>query len=320
MSAPPARGVRLAWEELPAQIRAAIEGWLGEPVAEAATQAGGFSPGVAARLRTVSGRRAFLKAVGPEPNRDSPRFHRREARIAAALPASAPVPRLLWSYDEGDDGWVALLYEDIVGRQPQIPWHDDEIARVLDALGELSAALTPSPLPESIAGRLVNEGLFRRAWWGGLLPAPPTTLDRWSARHLPLLAELESQASAAASGDTLLHVDLRADNLLLTPDRVVIVDWPHARIGVAWVDPLFMAPSVAMQGGPDPAAFFARHPAARAADPQAVTSVIALMTGFFTTSALEPPPPGLPTLRAFQEAQGRIARRWLAERLGLPWE
>jgi len=33
-------------------------------------------------------------------------------------------------------------------------------------------------------------------------------------------------------------------------------------------------------------------------------------------SALEPPPPGLPTLRAFQDAQGRAARRMLAERLG----
>jgi Ser/Thr protein kinase RdoA (MazF antagonist) len=171
-----------------------------------------------------------------------------------------------------------------------------------------------------IAGRLADEGLFRRAWWGRILPAPPPTLDPWSRRHLPLLVELESQAAAAAHGDTLLHVDLRADNLLLTEDRIVVVDWPHARIGAAWVDPLFMAPSVAMQGGPDPATFFARLPACRAADPLGVTSVVALMAGYFTTQSLQPPPPGLPTLRAFQDAQGRLARQWLAERLGLPWE
>ncbi len=317
MSAPPpARGIRLDWTALPIRVRAAVEGWLGEPVAAAATQAGGFSPGVAARLCTTSGRRAFLKAVGPEPNPDSPRFHRREAIIAAALPATAPVPRLLWSFDEGEGGWVALLYEDVDGRQPQMPWQPGELDRVLDALGDLTAALTPSPLPGEIAGLLADEGVFRTAWWGRLLADPPSTLDSWAVPRLPLLADLERQAAALSAGNTLLHLDLRADNLLLTPERVVVVDWPHARIGAAWVDPVFMAPSVAMQGGPDPAILFARHSSSVEAHPEAVTAVIALMAGFFTYSALQPPPPGLPTLRAFQEAQARIAWRWLAERMG----
>ncbi len=59
----------------------------------------------------------------------------------------------------------------------------------------------------------------------------PARLDGWSARHLDRLARLEAEAPAAAVGDTLLHLDLRADNLLLTRDRVVVVDWPHARVG-----------------------------------------------------------------------------------------
>jgi len=41
------------------------------------------------------------------------------------------------------------------------------------------------------------------------------------------------------------------------------------------------------------------------------------MAGYFTRSALLPPPPGLPTLRPFQAAQAEIARRWAAERLQL---
>jgi hypothetical protein len=32
-----------------------------------------------------------------------------------------------------------------------------------------------------------------------------------------------------------------------------------------------------------------------------------------SVAALRPPPPGLPTLREFQAAQGAVARRWLAE-------
>ena len=45
--------------------------------------------------------------------------------------------------------------------------------------------------------------------------------------------------------------------------------------------------------------------------------VFAALAGYFTHRALQPPPPGLPTLRAFQAAQGEVARQWLAHRTGL---
>jgi RIO1 family len=34
-----------------------------------------------------------------------------------------------------------------------------------------------------------------------------------------------------STGTTLLHGDLYPFNLLLTPDRVVVIDWPHAWTG-----------------------------------------------------------------------------------------
>ena len=103
---------------------------------------------------------------------------------------------------------------------------------------------------------------------------------------------------------------------MLTPDGVRVVDWPHARIGQAWVDLVWFAPSVAMQGGPDPEALLRRYPPADRADPDAVDAVIAAIAGYFTLDALRPPLPGLPTLRPFQAAQGAVARRWLGERRG----
>ena len=39
-------------------------------------------------------------------------------------------------------------------------------------------------------------------------------------------------------------IDVRADNFLLTPDRVVLVDWPWASIGAAFAEMIFFAPSV----------------------------------------------------------------------------
>jgi len=95
MTAPAATGQRRAWGELPERVRAATEAWLGSPVASSTTQPTGFSPGVAARLACADGRRCFVKAVSAEPNPTSPAYHRREARTVGALPATAPVPRLL---------------------------------------------------------------------------------------------------------------------------------------------------------------------------------------------------------------------------------
>jgi hypothetical protein len=51
VTAPAAEGVRIAWEQVPGPVREAIEGVCGARVARAQTQAGGFSPGLAARAR-----------------------------------------------------------------------------------------------------------------------------------------------------------------------------------------------------------------------------------------------------------------------------
>jgi aminoglycoside phosphotransferase (APT) family kinase protein len=310
---PAASGVRLAWPDLPARVRAAVEEWLGSPVVSAATQPGGFSPGVAARLRTAAGGRAFVKAVGPEPNPTTHTMHRREARIAAALPASAPAPRLLWTLDEGEEGWIALGFEDVAGEHPAQPWRAEELERVLAALAEMAVALTPAPVAATSASARFARQI---CGWRQLQAARPPGLDPWSLRHLDVLAELEAAAPAAVAGNTLLHFDIRADNVLLTPERVFFVDWPHACVGAAWVDLIGLAPSVAMQGGPAPEALLARSALGRGADPGALTAAVAALAGYFTARSLEPPPPGLPTVRAFQAAQGIVARRWLAERTG----
>jgi Ser/Thr protein kinase RdoA (MazF antagonist) len=312
---PPAAGVRLQWQDLPAAVRAAVEEWLGSAVVSASTQASGFSPGVAARLRAADGRRVFVKAVGPEPNPTSPEIHRREAAVVPLLPVSAPVPRLLWSYDEGDGGWVLLAFEDVEGWHPREPWRAEELDRVLEAMGELARVLTPAPVSLESASVLFERQI---CGWRRLREERPAGLDAWSCRHLEALAALEAGVGEAVAGETLLHLDVRADNLLLTPERVFVVDWPHARVGAAWLDLVCFAPSVAMQGGPPPEALLDRYLAGRGADAAAITAAVAAVAGFFTSHALQPSPPGLPTLRAFQAAQGAAARRWLAQRTG--WE
>lgn len=60
---------------------------------------------------------------------------------------------------------------------------------------------------------------------------------------------------------------------------------------------------------------FTGHLLGRHADPDAVTAALAGLAGFFLRNSLLPPPPGIPTLRAFQRAQGDAALTWLRSRL-----
>jgi aminoglycoside phosphotransferase (APT) family kinase protein len=308
---PTAEGARLPWEALPASVRETIERRLGSPVVSAVTRPGGFSPGVAARLDLGHGRSVFAKAIGPEPNPDSPEFHRREARVAAALPPETPAPQLLFADDE--EGWVTLVFEHIEGREPELPWRDDELARVLDALTALAAALTPPPLEAPPVAEALDE-LFHG--WRTLASGDAAGIHPWAAERLDELAALEEGWAEGAAGSTLLHCDVRADNILLTPDRVVFVDWPHACVGAAWFDLVAFLPSVAMQGGPPPWEVFEAHPLGLDATPEHVLPVVAALAGYFVERSVQPPPPGLPTLREFQRAQGIETLAWLRRSLG----
>jgi hypothetical protein len=298
-------------------MRDRIEAAIGEPVITAQSMTGGYSPGLAARLTTESGRRLFAKAVSNQRNPIAPSLHRREIVVASRLPAEAPVPPLLWSWKQ-DDGeeWAVLVFENVDGHPPAQPWLAHEFDRVVDALNALSADLTPSPLPVSEIGDVARWNPLAGGHWFRAKVRETPGIDPWAIRNLDRLIEIEDRVATLPPGETLLHLDLRGDNMLLTEEGVVIVDWPHARIGPAWLDGVFFAPSVAMEGGPQPEDLIPRLDAMRTADPDHLTIGIVAIAGFFTYEGAQAPVEGLPGLREFQEAQGAVARRWVARRTG----
>jgi len=309
----PAAGVHLPWAQVPATVQAwaADLGGGGAPTS-VRDLPGGFSPGATSVLEWPV-RTVFVKAVGPELNSQSPSMHRREAVVSAALPRSPRFPRLLEVFDDGE--WVALAFEAVDGRPPHHPWDPVELGRVADALSAMHAELTPSPAPDldPLSVRAVQ--LF--GGWSTLVTlGAPAELDPWAASHLDSLAELEAAWPEACAGDTLVHGDVRADNVLVTDDRVVFVDWPFGSIGNPAFDVIAWAPSVVLEGGPPPEELLTLCEASRRADPDAMTVLLAAICGFFVSHSLQPSPPGLPTLRAFQAAQGAVALDWLRRRTG----
>lgn len=309
-------GSRLAWSDLPRDVRTHIAEAAGAEVAAEAPATTGFSPGYASLLELGDGTEVFVKAVSPEQNPDSPTLARAEIRALRELPAAVPAPPLVWSYDDGT--WVVMGIRAVPGRAPHHPWHPDELARVLEVAHELAVAGTPAPagLPE-----LAVELAPVAAGWARLTERPADLAAAvaavgehgpWVAAHLDELTAWAAQAPTLAAGDTLAHHDLRADNVLLGDDDVWVVDWPHATRGAApWFDLAGLLVSIAMQGGGDPEELFWPHPNAAGADRAAVRAVLAALAGYDLQGAVQPPPLGIGNLRPFQLAHARAALEWL---------
>jgi aminoglycoside phosphotransferase (APT) family kinase protein len=192
------------------------------------------------------------------------------------------------------------------------PWERDELDHVLTSLARVSQDLTPTPVPglPPVADRLAEDFLG----WSNLRSDLDPGLDAWAAAHLDDLVALAEQGHAALVGESLVHLDVRADNLLVRADgSVAIVDWPHATTGPSWLDTLLLLVNVELYGGHDTDALARRWIAF--ADPDDLTGVLAGFAGFFLDYAGRPKLPALPTLREFQRRQGVSTARWIRRRL-----
>jgi Ser/Thr protein kinase RdoA (MazF antagonist) len=228
------------------------------------------------------------------------------------------VPRLRahveWA--EGDDEWVALVFDVVDGAPPPLPWTTASAARALSAVDAFSRRATPCPVPSvRPAADLLTVELSA---WRVLAAEPPADLDPWEAARLDWLAAVPDRLSSRGGldGETLVHLDLRADNLLLTPGGgVVLLDWAWACQGPAWLDTVVLALDVAVHGGLDPGPLVADLPVVAAADPRDVTDLLAGLAGTWAATMRRPAPPSLPTLRPFQRRFHDAALDWVRRRV-----
>lgn len=317
--APPAfSGSRLGWGDLPRELRARIQRLAGAEVVSESTATNGFSPGFASTLELGDGTRVFVKAVAPDLNPVSPSLARAEIHVNRLLPPQAAAPELRFAHDDGT--WVVLGFAVVDGSSPAVPWRQDELDLALetvDRLGRLPAPAAFRDLRELTGDLFTGWRLLARDAddLTAVLDALPEH-GAWLPAALARLVAWEEAGVAASAGDRLVHADLRGDNMLVGTlpggaRRVWLVDWPHASAGSPVFDVVGMLPSVAMTGGGEAVDVFARHPGAKELDQRAVRDVLAGVAGHLVHSAVQPAPPGLPNLRAFQLAQARAALDWL---------
>lgn len=302
---------RLEWPHLPPQIRALIERRCGSPVTTAVSQGAGFTPGFASVLTCEDGSRHFVKAASLKAQRAFAEAYREEAAKLAALPEGAPAPRLLWTHDADD--WLVLATEYIEASQPKRPWRADDLERALAMTTAMAEVLTPAPAALALP-TFAEEYADWPSYWDRLRADPPALPAL--AEHLDDAAALAGRFGEVTAGSTVVHMDIRDDNILLAQDgRVLLCDWNFPVAGADWLDTAFLM--IGPRGdGHDVDALLAASPLTREVPAESVDAVIALITGYFLYSATQPVPPTSPYVRDAQRWQGEVCWAWLAERRG----
>ncbi len=297
---------RLEWAHLPPALRDVIESHCGSPVTTAISQRSGFTPGFASVLHCDDGSRHFVKAASLVAQRAFAEAYRLEARNVRALPAQVPATRLSWTHDA--DGWVVLGFEYVEARSPYRPWTEEDLDACLEALAEVGRSLSPAPAVLDLDDAAVDFADWPGKW--------RHTLATFAMPHGEEAAALAARFAEVVGGDTVVHGDVRDDNLLLSPDGAVLLcDWNWPVRGAAWLDSLILL--IGPRGdGLDVERVLATHPTFADVEPEAIDIVLALLIGYFLTHSDDPVPSSSPYLREHQLWQGEVLWEWLCERRG----
>ena len=297
---------RLEWQFLPPHVRNLVAERCGSPVVSAVSQGGGFTPGFASVLTCEDGTKHFVKAASVKAQRMFAESYREESRKLGVLPEGTPAPRLLWVHESD---WVVLGIEYVDARLPGRPWTTADLEAMLGALETVAAELTPAPAGLEL-DPFADEFGEMVGYWDHVRRVLP------DLEHLEDAAALASRFAEVTAGDTLVHTDVRDDNVLLDRSgRAWICDWNWPVRGAAWLDTLFAL--VGPRGdGLDVDAVLAERPLTRDVPAEHVDIVLALLAGYFFRQRDEPVPPASPYLRQHQAWQGDVVWAWLRERRG----
>ena len=317
-------GERMSWTQAPLEVRGWIEARLGSPVVHGDDRSGGMSTGIACVVTGDGSRSLFVKAVNGSENPFAMQLLTREVELSGRLPDLPGVPRVLdaGEIQVADDHWSVMITAAAHGHAAQHPWHPAELARVLRAWDPVAAVLHATP-------------------WE-VISRPPPFFTAWSALAAdhadpwqPLVTswlDREARLVELSSGTThdppvLSHLDLRADNIVLSDPRteqdVWFVDWAHPGLAACWVDLALLLADVvgsgadASTGGPiDVLDIWRRHRIGSQYDPELLICVVSGLAAALHRLARRPVDPQLPHrsiwAAAMSEQMAPFVRRYTA--------
>jgi hypothetical protein len=274
-----------------------IQKLMASPPVEWRTMHKGYTAAETWIMRFESGKTAFVKHATDEQTAS---WLKSERAVYEAVQGDF-LPDLL-GWDGGD--FPILILEDMSHAGTVPPWTDETIGRVLALL----EVLERTKLPDSFRSLTAYPEPFDG--WRQIAkdPAPFLALRLvsadWLDAALPVL--LRAEAAADLSGESLVHTDLRSDNIFFHRNLTMLIDWNWASRGNSKFDLVSWLPSLHTEGGPPPWEFTVDEP-----------NLIAMQAGYLGHRVATPPHDN-ESIRRLQAKQLRSSLLWAAKALDLP--
>jgi thiamine kinase-like enzyme len=279
------------------ELTSRIERLLGTKVESYRRVAGGYTP--ALRLLCKTTRASFFVKIGATPL--TSKNLNREIRIYNSLSGDFMPHLVAWENQESEP---ILITEDLSMQHWAPPWDERQIELTLAQINALHNT------PASLETYAQVHGM-RAANWQTVAVDPEPFLAlgiadaNWLKAALPSLIQYEE--SCPTAGDSLTHWDLRSDNICITAERALFVDWNAACLSNPRLDLGCWLPSLAYEGGPEPEKILPDAP-----------DVAAWVSGYFAAHAGLPEISDAPRVRMVQRQQLQTALPWAARALDLP--
>ncbi|WP_406000454.1 aminoglycoside phosphotransferase [Streptomyces sp. NBC_00829] len=235
---------RVQWEELPSELRNAVEARTG-PVITSENVAEGLNCSVALVVHTRTSGPLFLKGVRTSDAAGMVGL-RCEEQINETVAGISPT--ILYRFEVG--GWFCLAFIYVDGRHADLSPGTEDLAAVAFTMGRMQQLIFNEPLP-----------------FGRFTFTAPQLAERFAKF-------LNPGEAAALKGTNLLHTDANPHNIMIGDDcgDAYVVDWAMPAIGPAWVDPAYTAVRL-MECGQTPSdalGWLGGFASWRQADPKAV--------------------------------------------------
>lgn len=310
---------RPGWQDLPPPVRRRITDELGARVIGWSTlPLGVIGDGSTMYLQTSAGTQVCTVVSTADPQAQE--LARRAIEVVVMLPDAAPVPTLLWWFDEDVEQfgrWIVASWEMRDVRPIDEEWTPGEVTATLGVLREIREFEAPADGPFLDSAEVLGAGPWQRL--ADERPDGLRNFSPWLEPRLEALAEIAVHSKEAFAGPALVHGSPARHSLYLpaSPEgRSIAVSWSRAARGAPFVDTVLLLAHIRSEGGPAPEAVLARHPLPPGTDPDAVTCLVTALTGQLIEQALHPDRAVPGSRPSILRAQATACVEWLRRRLG----
>jgi hypothetical protein len=333
---PALREPKPRWEDVPPAARQALARKLGQAIAAGEVAWGGYGPGATFKLTLADGTRRFVKSPHPGQTADGNAMVSSEIASFERFPCLAGTAPAYFGHQPAGD-WHWLILELVADATQPPPWTTAQIealfaaaaafydkaraARHLPGIEAEGAAKFDLALPVDAAGWIAIQddprarGNFTAAFIDN------RAAETWLDAALPRLVPLQRARREIGGPSSLIHFDLRSDNVLFRRDgSAVILDWSETSWGPVVLDLCGFAPSCIGEGGADGdelRAAFSAATGARFSDDD-VAIALANVAGYFASRVGTRRPAGLPRLPWVLRQQLWSAMRWAERTIDVP--